>query len=535
MTKKNKKGTIKDTKNNDSIQTVQEGGSFNLQEGLDAQASENAEKINRRKLDALKKGIHKMREGQEEDFSVHIIGVGNAGASVIEQVGKDVAKNLTEGGNLRFSALAIDVGDGGLEGVEKLKEILPESCSHIETLGLEIPKRDDLFSTLRRMREFLKLEYPRYYWNPNYEPWLPTDTEYPDEGESLSRSLSKAFYAKAYYDGERPAKDAIKRFTESADASTGNSVVVIVFGLGGGTGSGIVVDLARHVSNVNFGRRAIVFGMAIAPCSGDAEEHRGGSLYPTLNELDCMGDRSKNDGVTTVWGDLYRDPFTGGMMIVPQEPTWQATKDLKKTHDRVNREISSLLTRKRGGDFWEALRMLSWVGAPPTQHAAARTPFADNWIHILGFADKKVLSGGDTAKQLGIRESYRSEYVDIRADESDSNQADKVINNIKDAFKPIATMEVSLTKGTVDGSVQFILPCIKKTDLNLFFESRKEYDKGDWESKLNDHSWLLDLGVLLSEPAIRFNGMAGECLWGCACWVVVPYEQLRGPEDVSIN
>ena len=95
-------------------------------------------------------------------------------------------------------------------------------------------------------------------------------------------------------------------------------------------------------------------------------------------------------------------------------------------------------------------------------------------------------------------------------------------------------MEVSLTKGTVDGSVQFILPCIKKTDLNLFFESRKEYDKGDWESKLNAHSWLLDLGVLLSEPAIRVNGMAGECLWGCTCWVVVPYEQLRGPEDVSI-
>ncbi len=34
---------------------------------------------------------------------------------------------------------------------------------------------------------------------------------------------------------------------------------------------------------------------------------------------------------------------------------------------------------------------------------------------------------------------------------------------------------------------------------------------------------------MLCEPAIRFDGMAGECLWGCACWVVVPYEQIRGP------
>ena len=33
---------------------------------------------------------------------------------------------------------------------------------------------------------------------------------------------------------------------------------------------------------------------------------------------------------------------------------------------------------------------------------------------------------------------------------------------------------------------------------------------------------------MLSEPAIRFEGMAGECIWGCACWVVVPYDQLRG-------
>ena len=32
----------------------------------------------------------------------------------------------------------------------------------------------------------------------------------------------------------------------------------------------------------------------------------------------------------------------------------------------------------------------------------------------------------------------------------------------------------------------------------------------------------------MSEPAIRFDGMAGECLWGCACWVVVPYDQMRG-------
>ena len=68
-----------------------------------------------------------------------------------------------------------------------------------------------------------------------------------------------------------------------------------------------------------------------------------------------------------------------------------------------------------------------------------------------------------------------------------------------------------------------------KTDLDVFWKSREAYDTHDWEGKLLLHSWLLDLGVMMSEPAIRFNGMAGECLWGCACWVVVvPYDQMRG-------
>jgi hypothetical protein len=39
---------------------------------------------------------------------------------------------------------------------------------------------------------------------------------------------------------------------------------------------------------------------------------------------------------------------------------------------------------------------------------------------------------------------------------------------------------------------------------------------------------------MLCEPAIRFEGMAGECLWGCACWVVVPYQDIRGAERKSI-
>jgi len=73
-----------------------------------------------------------------------------------------------------------------------------------------------------------------------------------------------------------------------------------------------------------------------------------------------------------------------------------------------------------------------------------------------------------------------------------------------------------------------ILAGVAKTDLVAFWDSQAVYDRLSWEEKLNEHAWLIDIGPMLSEPAIRFEGMAGECIWGCACWVVVPYDQLRG-------
>jgi hypothetical protein len=76
--------------------------------------------------------------------------------------------------------------------------------------------------------------------------------------------------------------------------------------------------------------------------------------------------------------------------------------------------------------------------------------------------------------------------------------------------------------------VSLCIPRATKLDLADFVPIRDAYDKLNWEEKLFRHSWLLDLGVLLCEPSIRFEGMGGECIWGCACWVVVPHAAIRG-------
>ena len=40
---------------------------------------------------------------------------------------------------------------------------------------------------------------------------------------------------------------------------------------------------------------------------------------------------------------------------------------------------------------------------------------------------------------------------------------------------------------------------------------------------------------MLSEPAIRFEGMAGECIWGCACWSWFPTMNCAGDKLPPAN
>jgi hypothetical protein len=80
--------------------------------------------------------------------------------------------------------------------------------------------------------------------------------------------------------------------------------------------------------------------------------------------------------------------------------------------------------------------------------------------------------------------------------------------------------------------VSVVIPRASKLDLAAFVPARDYYDTLEWDDKLLIHSWLLDLGVMLCEPSIRFDGMGGECIWGCACWVVVPHAAIRGEEAV---
>jgi hypothetical protein len=536
--------------------------------------------------------------GKQAPHCIHAIGIGKAGTYMVDALLRTgEIEDLLEDKRARFTALSVDIGDQdqhqfrnyGQGFLERLEDRdIPTERAQIRTVSLEVPSREDLFAKLRRYREYLKIEYPRYYWNPNYEPWLPEDVEIPEAGTGrviegttvasthhFPRAISKAIYNTEYYE-DGPVAQALDEFAKSVnDTKKLPSMVLICFGLGGGTGSGIVVDLARHIANVKLGRRIPVIGVGVLPHSGDAEHHRDGSLFATLNEIDCMLDEEKNQGVQAVWGDLYNNPFTGGFFVLPQEHSLQRVQRYAKGSEgmsdpgiregQANRTAGKYVcdtfmryvSKDYGRELFKVLRPMGVTGAPhESDHAKDRYWTMFDVVKLM-HPGVQVLPGEPMSKWRevisewieyipqwsGLREGFKTDYIEAHTFAPRSRWNDTVQRKLEDTLSEFLLPGDDGTLNTTVGEAfdeltvltDVIIPGVARTDLKVFWEAREKYDQMSWDEKLLAHSWLLDLGTMLSEPSTRFEGMAGECIWGCACWVVVPFEQIRGDGPVSAH
>jgi hypothetical protein len=513
--------------------------------------------------------------GVQAPHCMHVVGIGRTGACYVEALLRtgEIEDHLADP-RARFAALVVDIGDQDMEiakdyaasFVKRLESRgIPTDRFQFQAVALPVPPKDEFFEGMNRTREFLKLEYPRYYWNPNFESYVPKKFEMPKAGEHFPRAVAKGIYANAYYAGERPLDKALRHFVDHVDSAGLPSLVTVCFSLAGGTGSGMVVDLARHLSNVKFGRRIPVIGVGQLPHSGDPIEYQNSpTLYTTLNDLDCMLDDDKNAGVTAVWGDLYRSPFTGGFFVVNPEQSWQRLTAYTTTGEaHIRQNFKEMVTNRfvadsfmrfavvdNGRDLFRALRPSGMTGAPhETVSGKSR-----NWtmfdVAKLTHPGVQVLPGEAPSKwdgviaqwidfvpkYSGLKDGFKTDYAEVFIHAS----RNMGVEAMKAGFKKMlmenylldsdSSMQVSSHEFfdalTAYGNV--ILAGVAKTDLIAFWESQKNYDKLSWEEKLNEHAWLIDIGPMISEPAIRFEGMAGECIWGCACWIVVPYDQIRG-------
>lgn len=155
-------------------------------------------KLQQRKLDALKRGVHRIADTSALPFGVHLVGVGGAGVRVVEQFLRDAPDDLLSVPGSRLTALALDIGDQDLAGVRALAGRFGHAQAQVEAVALDRPEQQSLQDSLSRYRDFLKLEYPMYHANPDAGAWLPTPAADGWAGKPLARAVAKAVYGRAW-------------------------------------------------------------------------------------------------------------------------------------------------------------------------------------------------------------------------------------------------------------------------------------------------------------------------------------------------
>ncbi|NJK62405.1 MAG: hypothetical protein HC921_06710 [Synechococcaceae cyanobacterium SM2_3_1] len=250
------------------------------------------------------------------------------------------------------------------------------------------------------------------------------------------------------------------------------------------------------------------------------------------------------------WQRLSRYTETG-------EPAVRDRIRLQVTHKFVADSFMRLVQHDYGCTLFKALRP-SGITAAPHEYIS---PKSRSWtmfdVAKLTHPAVQVLPGEPMSKwrqvisswidhisdYLGLKEGFETDYAecyihaprDIWNEKLDAKFKKKMEEYLGDLDDSTLIFSHDEFFDRLTAYIDIIMPGVAKTDYMSYFHSRDDYDNLSWNEKLLTHSWLLELGVMMSEPAIRFEGMAGECLWGCACWVVVPYDQIRGEGPVPAN
>lgn len=462
----------------------------------------------------------------EGSYSVHFVGVGTAGAGIAQSLLESDATDqfVDDGGEL--TVWVVDIDEPELEDLRGAGQPGVE----VKVTNIDTPTNEDLFETLRGYREYLKREYPAYYWQPNYDPWVPADIDL--EADHVPRGATKAIYGHHYY-ATQSVKEDMREFAREIDEADDPPLVYLAFGLGGATGGGIVPDFARHLSHVMLGRRIPMTGIGVLPCEGDPDRYRGALPYLALNDIDVLIDNEANDGVVEVWGELYRNPFNNGFVMVSQEPAFQATGDLDATHEMLDETLADLITGDEGRAGWNVSRvasLLNNIDNPAESWPPRSLPTFDvQWVNLL--APLRVTNGATESVDTlatDLTDDAASLYTEVTI--SSPSDTDDLEDAVQDTFGDVA-QQLSVTTSTDDDGETDILayvPRLSKVELSMFERGQDDYESLPERDKVVEHSFLMELGVMLNEPSVRFEGVAGECIWGCACWVGLPMDRITG-------
>ncbi len=275
-----------------------------------------------------------------------------------------------------------------------------------------------------------------------------------------------------------------------------------------------------------------------------------------------------------IWGEMSRNPWTGGFYVIPRDGAmWRlgnlANNDLEergassfarreKQHVKVSNHfvdtiIGNFLVMNNGQEFvkatahmgvganmylepnynersWMVLVPYKWV-SPNVQliPSCSDTNVGKEVIRVMNHAEKFT----------GLVEDFKTDYVSIYnwlPRTVYTKELDQAVEAMGEKFKLEEGGSVNINNLEAPDEIVcysiVLLAGAAKTEFKCFYPSRDMYDDLTWEERFACHSFIVDIGVMICEPSIRVQGNAGECIWGCACMIAYPFSKIRGDDPI---
>lgn len=404
---------------------------------------------------------------------IHAVGIGRTGAAHIEAlIRTGEIEDLLAAPGASFAALLIDIGDDDImvpdDYARSLKARLksrgiPAERFHYESVALAVPAASAL-------------------------PKLPKGAALPKAGEHIPRSIAKATLGLNNKGTDSPVGGLLQRFADHVNTGESPSVVLLAFGLAGGTGSGMAIDLARDLAGrLPAGARLV--GVGQLSHSGDGDYFNSASQYQAIDTVDATLKAADN-------------PFGGGFFVISSEQSWQrlsayTSTGLKEVRQRfkqmvTNRFVADSFMRwatSAGGEH--LLRALDKSGGKCTLFDVAK--LSHPGVQVLpGEAISKwdaVLQQwiGFVPKYSGLADGFKTDYAEIHVHASRVMQPELIDNGLKAVISSnylnnggshcLTFRNEFFDVLTAYGNV--ILPGAGKDDLTGYTASKARYDQLD--------------------------------------------------------
>ncbi len=282
--------------------------------------------------------------------SVQLIGLGSAGTNIVETFMKSKkTRELLENDLTRLSLLAIDIADPEIRSLQETAERIQKQMvkAGIPAERMRLIAQSVKFPTAEAMFDFINQKYAEYLVGEgskleNFQPWLQSTMAIPPMagGAGRRRALAKAIYALNYYQ-LGIIRNCINAFKEQALSSIVTPTVILVYGLGGGTGSGVFFDFAKHLRKV-MGSGVAIIAFVITPCGGDDPPAKGCSSFVAMSELSLLLNKDYNQYVIDTFGEPYRNPLNA-LVYLPLLPAFSKVGNIVSARQEMDQMVVDLL------------------------------------------------------------------------------------------------------------------------------------------------------------------------------------------------